>query len=158
MRNRISSVLLLAALCVPVGCKGRDGRTAYVTLASADDLKVGAPVRFRGIEIGVVQKLVLQHAGVRAELLIQLPDAPVQSNDGVAVSSVGLFGDHAVEIIPASFDGLPLRDGDTLHAAPPDSLAPTRDALARAVVREFTQRFVSRDSTRSTAPRPSTPP
>ena len=148
--------LLLTLLALAVACRRPDTRTAYVLLPAAEDLKEGAPVKFRGIDIGVVRKIALQRTGIRAELLIRRPDAPIQVNDRVAIRAVGIFRDQAIDIIPASTDAAPLRDGDTLHAAPPDSLAPTREALTRAVVQEFARRFGISDSSRNGTPTPST--
>ena len=142
---RASSLLLAAILLSAIACSRRNGRTAYVELPANSDFREGAPVRFQGFEIGRVQKVTLRRTGVLATLLIQRADAPMQSNDRVAVHPVGIFGDQALDILPAAADGPPLRDGDTLHAAPVDSLAPAREALTRALVHEFTQRLLRSD-------------
>jgi ABC-type transporter Mla subunit MlaD len=142
---RALGALLIALGSVSLACGRAQTRTAYVVLPVAENVKEGAPVKFRGIDIGVVQKIWLQRSGIRAQLVIRRPDAPLQANDRVVVRAVGVFGDQAIVIIPASTDGPPLRDGDTLHAAPPDSLAPTGAALTRAV-QEFTRRLGIPDS------------
>ena len=157
MSAKLSFALFLTFLSVPVACKRPDTRTAYVLVPVAENVKEGGSVKFRGIDIGVVRKISLQRTGILAELVIQRRDAPIQANDRVAIRAVGVFGDQAVDIIPSSTDGPPLRDGDTLRAAPPDSLAPTRDALTRAVVQEFTRRFAAPDSSQKGTTTPSVP-
>ena len=120
------SALLFALLTLAVACKRQDTRTAYVVLPIAERLKEGTPVTFRGLEIGVVRKIVLERTGVSAEIVIRRHDAPIHANDRVAIRAVGFFGDQVLDIFPSATEGPPLRDGDTLHADPPDALAPTR--------------------------------
>jgi ABC-type transporter Mla subunit MlaD len=148
-----SLMLFPTLLFLAAACKSSDSRIVYVDFSAVGEIKEGAPVRLGGIDIGIVEKLTLGHSGVRATLLIQRSDAPIQINDRVAVRPVGIFGAQEVEIIPASTDGPPLRNRDTLHAAPSDSMATTREALSRAVIREFTkQLFSSADSNKRKRP------
>ena len=142
-----SLALLLVVLVMSSTSCGRPSRRAYVALPTAQGLTEGSAVRFGGIDIGRVRKLTLQRRGVVAELLIQRPDAPIQINDRVAIRMIGLFGDHAVEVVPAPTESRALRDGDILRAAPPDSQAASREALARAIVHEFTERMLRTDTT-----------
>jgi len=141
-------VLLPIALLSSGGCRRSTERIAFVDLPAAANIREGTAVRFQNIDIGVVKKVTLRRSGVRATLLIQRPDAPLQTNDHVAVQPNGFFGDQAVDIIPATTEGRPLRDGDTLRAAPPDSVSASRDALARALVHEFTERMLRSDTTK----------
>lgn len=138
----------MVLLCL-VACNRRpSGRVAYVDLPAVDNLEEGTPVRFGGVDIGVLQHVALRRDGITATLLIQRPDAPIHANDLVAVRPVGIFGAHALDIIPVPSEARPLRSGDTLHAAPPDSLAPVREALMRAVVHEFADRLRQSDTTK----------
>jgi ABC-type transporter Mla subunit MlaD len=156
---KVWSLPLLALLTLPVACKRSGNRTVYADVPAAGSLKEGAPVKFRGIDIGLVRKLTLLRSGVRLELLIQRPDAPLQINDRVAVRPTGTFADEVVEIVPGPASARPLRDRDSLQSVPPDSLATVRDALTRAIVHEFTERWSRTDSTKpgktaAPAPRP----
>ena len=141
-------VLLAAVILCTTACKRSYTRTAHVELPQGADVREGAPVRFRGFDIGFVQKVTLRRSGAIATLVIQRPDAPIQSNDSVAVHPVGIFGAEAIDIILASSGGHPLRNEDTLHATAPDSLAPMREELARALVHELTERLFHSDSGR----------
>lgn len=141
------SLMLATALLSPIACGRPHGRTVYVELP-AGGVREGAPVLFHGFEIGIVQRVTPRRSGLIATVLIQRPDAPVQSNDHVSVHISSIFGDQAIDISPSPSDGPPLRDGDTLHAAPPDTLAAAREALTRAIVHEFTERMLRSDSAR----------
>ena len=154
---RVWSVVLPMLLLVPAACKRRESRIAYVDLPAGAHIKEGDPVRFHSVDIGRVRKLSLQHSGVRATLLIERADAPVHRNDVVTVRPEGIFGEYAVEIMPASTDGPPLRDQDTLRAAAPDSLTPMQEALSRALMHEFTERMLHVDSTKTSKPSPPPP-
>jgi ABC-type transporter Mla subunit MlaD len=147
-----ASSLLLTALVSASACTRSHGRTAYVDFPAVADLREGTPVRFQGIPIGTVRKLTLRRSGAIATLLIDRADAPLQSNDRVAIHPVGIFGDEVIDIVLASAAGRPLRDGDTLQVASTDSLAPIRDLLMRAVAHEFTNRVFHSDSTRRSRP------
>lgn len=105
--------LLTVILLCPVACTGPERRTVYVELSAIGNLKEGAPVRFGGTDIGIVEKLTLLRSTSMATLLIQRKDAPVQSNDRVAVHPIGLFGAEVIDIIPSPAEGRPLRNGDT---------------------------------------------
>ena len=156
---KVWSLPLLALLALPVACKRSGNRTVYADVPVAGSLKEGAPVKFRGIDIGLVRKLTLLRSGVRLELLIQRPDAPLQINDRVAVRPTGTFGDEVVEIVPGPASGPPLRDRDSLQSVPPDSLAAVRDALTRAIAHQLSERWGRTDSTKpgKTAAPPSRP-
>jgi ABC-type transporter Mla subunit MlaD len=149
---KASSLLLTAVLVCASACTRSHARTAYVDFRAVADLREGAPVTFQGVQIGTVQKLTLRRSGTIATLLIDRADAPLQSNDRVAVRPVGIFGDDVIDIVLASAAARPLRDGDTLQVASTDSLAPVRDLLMRAVAHEFTKRLFRSDSTRRSRP------
>ena len=144
-----SALALLTFLMFPVACTRSRNRTVYAEVPTAGSLKEGSSVKFGGIDIGVVRSVTPLRSGARLELLIQRPDAPLQIDDRVAIHPVGVFGEETVMIVPGPTDGQPLRDGDSLRAAPPDSLAPVRDALARAIVHEFVERARQSDSTKA---------
>ena len=159
MRVKFRWLPLIGLLALPIACRQSGNRTVYVEVSTAGNLEEGSPVKFGGIDIGRVRRLTLLRSSVRLELLIQRSDAPLQVNDRVAVRPIGIFGAEAVEIIPSAPNDRALRDRDSLQAAQPDSLAPVREALARAVVHEFAERWRRADSTKAgktapPAPRP----
>lgn len=149
---------LLALLTLPAACRRSGDRTVYVELPASGHLKEESSVKFGGIDIGRVQRLTQLHSGVRLELLIQRADAPLQAGDRVAVRPIGIFGEETVVIMPGTGNDRPLRDGDTLHAAPPDPPSPVRDAFARAVMQELAERWRLVDSTKGGRAAPPAPP
>jgi ABC-type transporter Mla subunit MlaD len=155
---QVHGLALLMVLAFQSACKRSEDRIVFVDLPRAENPKEGTAVQFRGIDIGRVNKVTLEHSGVRLKLLIQRADAPVELNDRVALRAIGVFGDQVVDIIPSPTEGQAVADRGALRAAPPDSLAPTGDALVRAVVHEFAQRSSKSDSSRppppARAPRP----
>lgn len=101
----------LVLLAVAIVYLGRHGSlftptiTMALTLPRADGLRVGAPVRLAGIEIGVVKGLALtpapEAAGVRVDLALQAAVAPHLKADATAViRSQGLLGQKYVDILP----------------------------------------------------------
>ena len=107
---------------------------------------------FRGLDVGRVERLTLAHSGVRLVLRIRRADAPLLAGDRVALRTVGLFGDAAVEIVPGPGSAPPLGDSTTLAAVPPDTLAPAREAAAQAVAKAIIGPFFQRDSVSPSAP------
>lgn len=161
MRERASRRLVLlsiASLVAAAGaCRGRHDRVVFTDLAAAPGIREGAPVVFRGVEVGTVERLTLAHSAVRLALRIRRPDAPLRAGDRVAVHTVGLFGDRAIEIVPGPGDAAPLADGATLATVPPDTLAPAREAAATAVAKVLLAPLLHPDSTpgpRTTGARP----
>ena len=145
----------LVALCLAMGCSER-GRIIHAELPAAPDVKVGAPVRFHGVDIGEVRALTPERHALRAELLITRADAPVRARDRVAVRPIGIFGDVAVDIVPGPDSAGEVGPETVLLAAPADSVAAVRQAVLQAVVKEALEQL-GRDSagTRARpAPRP----
>jgi phospholipid/cholesterol/gamma-HCH transport system substrate-binding protein len=101
----------LVLLAVAIVYLGRHGTfltptiPMALTLPRADGLRVGAPVRLAGIEIGVVKGLALtpepEAARVRVDLALQAAVAPHLKADATAViRSQGLLGEKYVDILP----------------------------------------------------------
>jgi len=138
--------LLLLVLASTDACR-RGERVVHTMLPSAAPrVAVGSPVLFRGVEIGTVQRLTLDHAGVRLDLRIERRDAPLRTGDRVALRVLGLLGDGVVDIVPGPATAPPIADGDTLAAALPDTLAAQREAVTEAVVRTVLAPLLQRDS------------
>lgn len=139
-------------------CSSRS-TTVIVDLPVANGIASGTPVRFHGMDIGHVRSITPTRDGVRIQLSIDRQDAPVRTADRVAVQPEGIFGAYVIAIVPGPDSAPVVRDQATLAAAPPDSLAPIRDAIARAVAKEAIDQFQHRDSAQRTrrAPLPSRP-
>jgi ABC-type transporter Mla subunit MlaD len=153
MRVRFRYLPLLSLVALAAACGRSGGRTVFVDVPMAGHLKEGSPVKFGGVDIGRVQRLTTLRAGVRLELLILRSDAPIQTDDSVAIRPMGIFGDETVVIVPGTSNQRPLRDGDSLHAAAPDPPSPVHDAFARAAMQELAERLHLVDSTKATRSR-----
>jgi ABC-type transporter Mla subunit MlaD len=145
-------VALFASAAAAASCRANRDRTVVTELPTAFGLKENAQVLFRGIEVGRVERLTLAHSGVQLVLRVGRSDAPLRADDRVALRTVGPFGDVAVEIIPGPGSGPPLGDSATLAAAPPDTLAQEREAVAQAVGKAMIAPLLQADSASRSAP------
>jgi L-aminopeptidase/D-esterase-like protein len=81
------------------------------------------------------------------------PDAPLGIHDQVRVASLGLLGDKILDISAGPASAPRVAAGDTLSAAPLDSLAAVRaaaaDTLMASVLQQLGVSSGARDSIRS---------
>lgn len=136
-----ATLLTLAVLRL----RGPGGPVLYGDLRAAPGLREGAPVSFRGIAVGQVTHIGFVRDGVRLTIALARPDVPLRRGDGVRVRRNGVFGDFAVELTPGPASAPPLRDGDVLGEAPPDS-AMIRDEAFRNALLEKVGAVFRRDS------------
>jgi ABC-type transporter Mla subunit MlaD len=146
MPGRLLFALLLVVTTAGA-CRRHHERIVFTDLPAAPGVREGGAVLFRGIDIGTIQRVTLMHSGVRLTLRIRRPDAPLRVGDRVALRTLGILGDNVVDIVPASGPAPPLPDSAVRPAMPPDSLAPAREAAARAIVDAMIGRAFRRDST-----------
>lgn len=102
-----------------------DSYPVFLNVKNADGVREGVPVRFGGVEIGVVSaepELSEDFSGVKIELAIdQGRKIPVGSI--VKVGTSGLMGDSFIRIDPPeSATGEFLKEGDHIEAEPTASL------------------------------------
>jgi phospholipid/cholesterol/gamma-HCH transport system substrate-binding protein len=99
----------------------------------ANGVRIGAPVRFAGVDVGVVKKIYLQfnstkkHSDVCLEVWIR--DAvgiPVDST--VWINTLGLLGEKYVEIMPGEDYAHTLKVNETLAGIDP---VPTHELFAK---------------------------
>lgn len=131
----------------------RNGRAVHAILPAAPDLREGATVRYRGIEVGRVTAVRIVDTGVQLDLAIQRADAPLRTADQVRAVPTGIFGDRQVEIVPGPVSAPKLAPDGWLVASPPDTLAAIRDAVIGAVVQSAFDRLATRDSASGTRQR-----
>lgn len=89
--------------------------TVTLELPAASGLYEHALVTYRGIEVGKVDRVVLNRAGVTAVLGIN-DDVSIPANAKVAVRSTSAIGEQFVNFEPGGPAAPPLRDGDVVPA------------------------------------------
>jgi ABC-type transporter Mla subunit MlaD len=137
---------LLIAVCLLSSCSDSGGRVVHAVLPAARNLREGAPVRFRGIEVGKVTTVRIVDSGVRLDLDIERADAPLRSADQVRIAAAGMFGDAEVEIVPGPASAPKLASDGWLPAFPPDTLAALREELMGAIAKATFGRLGVHDS------------
>jgi phospholipid/cholesterol/gamma-HCH transport system substrate-binding protein len=95
----------------------------FVRLPSADGLRKGDPVVFRGVAVGEVKKLIFAEEGdvvVRARLM---EPVPLTTGAGATLVAVDLFGRQSLVLQESHRHAPRLLDGDTLKGIPPTPVA-----------------------------------
>jgi ABC-type transporter Mla subunit MlaD len=122
------------------GC-GRGRNVFYADLRDATGVREGAVVRYRGIPIGLVQRVSFADSVIHMTIGLTRSDVPLRTGDGVRVAADGIFGDRTLDVIPGPDTATALPRGGTLGAAPRDSVAELRrevlEAVAAATLRDF---------------------
>ncbi len=97
-------------------------------------VRVGAPVRFAGVDVGEVKKIYLQflpkesRSHVRLEVWIR-DIVCVPGDSTVWINTLGLLGEKYVEIIPGNDYAHPLKEGASLVGTDP---VPTHELFTKA--------------------------
>ncbi|MGI9628392.1 MAG: MlaD family protein [Longimicrobiales bacterium] len=120
---------------------GQDGRTLMASATGVGQLMEGAPVKFRGVNVGRVESVRVSGDGeaVLLEMTIQ-PDLAVPDNAAVLIAPESMFGDWQAEIVSRTdfprYSFLDLGSADVLPgAALPDlsRLTAAADEIAQNV-------------------------
>lgn len=126
--------LVLAAIILASGCAARDEHVVHVIAEQASGLKKGAPVQYRGVDVGLVKQVYFTPAGVRIDLLIERDDVPMRARDSVFIKSRGAFGEQIVDIRPGDLSAPLLAHDATLSHAKRDSTVTLPAELWRTIV------------------------
>lgn len=79
---------------------GRPGYNVLVQFSDASGLQVGGAVKFRGVPVGKVTRLIPGSNGVLAELEISSTELRIPYDVLVEISRYGLLGEAAIDMIP----------------------------------------------------------
>jgi ABC-type transporter Mla subunit MlaD len=142
MRSSTLGALMIAATALLLAgifwLRREQGVVYYAELREASGLRVGAPVHFRGITVGLVRDVVFTDTSVRLTLLITREDMPLPAGTRFRPRALGIFGDHAVELTPsATPSAARLAEGAVLPQALPDSALARERLVAEAMAAEL---------------------
>jgi phospholipid/cholesterol/gamma-HCH transport system substrate-binding protein len=91
------------------------------TFTDVKGIRVGANVRFTGIDVGTVSKMViLSDTSVRIEMSVnEKVTSFIKKNSVATIASEGLMGSKIIVLMPGSPDEKSISDGDNLPTSPP---------------------------------------
>lgn len=86
--------------------------------------KLGAPVRFSGVDVGSIKKISFIFSGEEQKHKVKIDtwikrEIKIPSDSTVWVNTLGLLGEKYIEIIPGKDYGNVLKDNDTLVGVDP---------------------------------------
>jgi ABC-type transporter Mla subunit MlaD len=139
------------AALLAVACSAEDGRQYTAEVPLADSVGAGAPVQFRGIEVGTVVRGERSTLGYRLTLSVTRADAYVRTADSVRVVPVGVFGDRGAEIVLGPLTAPEAPSGSHLSTAGVRQASIGQEAVLKVVVEQAMQELARRglrDTTR----------
>ncbi len=106
-----------------------DNSALHVHFDSAERLKRGDPVLFRGVPVGEVKKLTFgEREGVLVRARLDRP-VPASADATARLQPVDVFGAQSIVLEGGSPTAPPLRDGDTISGRVGTDLAGTMETL-----------------------------
>lgn len=98
----ILGLILIGGIAVWLrgGGFGQDSYDILVEFGDASGIKIGSPVRFRGVDVGKVVGLAPSSNGVGVTLAIASASLPIPRQSKVTTSRYGLLGEASIEITP----------------------------------------------------------
>jgi len=111
----------------------RHGYHIKVTFGFANGIKVGAPLRLAGVDVGEVKEIKMTHdnAGKTTIYLIAWLDSETQipKNSRAWVNTLGLLGEKYLEIIPGNDFSSLMKENDVLVGEDPTSVQEVTDMM-----------------------------
>jgi phospholipid/cholesterol/gamma-HCH transport system substrate-binding protein len=114
-------LLALGWLSVKLGRVDLLGNRGYVISAdfpSVGGLKAGSAIEIAGVEIGRVDRILLQDYQARVVMVIQ-PDIKLQDDSIASIKTKGLIGERYVRISPGGSDKVIPPNGRIREVEPP---------------------------------------
>ncbi|WP_019500544.1 MlaD family protein [Pseudanabaena sp. PCC 6802] len=81
---------------------GGEAFSFVIDFKDASGLGVGSPVRFRGVQVGKVQSLQAESAGVKVSVTIDNPKLVIPRNSIIETNQSGFLNNTAIDIFPKS--------------------------------------------------------
>jgi phospholipid/cholesterol/gamma-HCH transport system substrate-binding protein len=94
------------------------GYNIYVFFNNLGDLKLRAPVKMSGVEIGMVKSIDLVEGMARVRLWIK-DGIRIPSRSKVTISTIGIVGETYVDVSPEGKGGPYLKEGDRIRGIDP---------------------------------------
>ncbi len=112
-------IFLFAVFVFSLKAFGGPTRAVSVEFGYVDGLAADAPVQYAGYRVGKVESVrVIPGTPVRLIAKLSVPkDLPVTRSSEVMITSMGLMGEKAIEILPGG--GVALAEGETLKGSDP---------------------------------------
>ncbi len=111
----------------------KHGYHIKVTFSFANGIKVGAPLRLAGVDVGEVKEIRLTHDenGNTTVFLTAWLDSEMQvpKNSRAWVNTLGLLGEKYLEIIPGKDFTVLLKEGDVIKGEDPTSVQEVTDMM-----------------------------
>ena len=132
-------MLSVAALAGGVAwLRASRGVTYYAESPTVHGIREGAPLQFRGVEVGYVERIDFTDSSIRFTLRVTRSDVPLRAGVRMRPQPVGIFGDYVAELVGGDEKRAPrLAPGAVLGVLPPDTLPLSRrltnDSLAAAL-------------------------
>ncbi|HSE06471.1 MAG TPA: outer membrane lipid asymmetry maintenance protein MlaD [Methylomirabilota bacterium] len=114
-------LLGLGWLSVKLGRVDLLGNRGYVVSAdfpSVGGLKAGSAIEIAGVEVGRVERILLQDYQARVVMVIQ-PDVKLQEDSIASIKTKGLIGERYVRISPGGSEKIIPPDGRIREVEPP---------------------------------------
>lgn len=123
----IIGLVFLAIMIVAFGFRSVEFNEFYhlkVRYQYTNGVVQGAPVRYAGVEVGLVEDIILTHDTNDIVLKITVDKrVQVREDARAIINALGIMGEKYVEIIPRSKETRILKDGEELQGENPTSLS-----------------------------------
>ena len=105
-----------------------------VVFGFINGVKVGAPVRFAGVDVGEVKKLEFAYPAQEKDTKVMIrcsvkDEARIPADSKVLVNTLGLLGEKYVEIMPGVDYTKQLQDGDVIAGVDPTPMSEVTDIV-----------------------------